>query len=129
MNKIILLVLIVAILLGACAVRDKGLDEEITADASEVKIMFFTTELESEITVLVGEELELAALAYAEAQKLDNAAIVWASSNEDVLTVESMDNNTAKLKVLKKSDAPVKIEASCGEAKRELTVHIREQIK
>ncbi len=123
------LLIIAALALSACSEANKEATEQINAQASEVKIMFYTAELDSEITLMAGEELELHAIAYSEDQELENAVITWESSDESVLSFTSMDKTTVVLKALKKADDPVKIKASCGSAEKELTVHIREQIK
>jgi len=129
LKKIILPFIIAALVLSGCSKKNEQTAEQINTQASEVKIMFYTAELESEITLMPGEELELHALAYAEEQEIEDALIAWTSSNEDVLTVSAVDNKTVRVKVLKMSDAAVELKASCGKAEKELTVHIIEQIK
>jgi len=129
LKKIILPFIIAALVLSGCSKKNEQTAEQINTQASEVKIMFYTAELESEITLMPGEELELHALAYAEEQEIEDALITWTSSNEDVLTVSAVDNKTVRVKVLKMSDAAVELKASCGKAEKELTVHIIEQIK
>ncbi len=126
---ILMFLIIVALVLSACSGTNEQATEQIMAKASDVKIMFYTTELDSEITLMLGEELELHAVAYSEETELEGAVITWKSSDESVLSVTSLDKTTAMLKVQKKSDDPVKITATCGEAEKELIVHIWEQIK
>lgn len=83
----LLLLLISVFLLGACNTENEipnaSIPSKSVAVPTELKIMFYTTELEKEITLMVGEEIEIHARAYDQKKALDNVAVTWSSSDED----------------------------------------------
>lgn len=62
-QKYLLFLLISVFLLGGCNTEKVILKESIPSEGigvpTELKIMFYTVELESEITLMVGEEIEI----------------------------------------------------------------------
>ena len=86
-QKYLLFLLISVFLLGGCNTEKVILKESIPSEGigvpTELKIMFYTMELESEITLMVGEEIEIHARTYDQKKALDNVAVTWSSSDED----------------------------------------------
>ena len=100
-QKYLLFLLISVFLLGGCNTEKVILKESIPSEGigvpTELKIMFYTVELESEITLMVGEEIEIHARAYDQKKALDNVAVTWSSSDEDSIVITPLDNCSAKL--------------------------------
>ena len=119
--------LISVFLLGACNTENEipkaSIPSESVAVPTELKIMFYTTELEKEITLMVGEEIEIHARAYDQKQALDNVAVTWSSSDEDSIVITPLDNCSAMLSALKESEEAVTLTASCMGVQKNLSVH------
>jgi len=122
--------LVIVLLLSACN-YESGVKKDQThlaavsgtANVTDLKIMFYTAELESEITVMVGEEIELRACAYDQTEIVENVLITWSSSDKDSIVITPLDNSSAKITVLKASEDVVKIKALCMDVQKELSVH------
>jgi len=119
--------LISVFLLCACNTENEipkaSMPSERVAVPTELKIMFYTTELEKEITLMVGEEIEIHARTYDQKKALDNVAVTWSSSDEDSIVITPLDNCSAKLSVLKESEEVVTLTSSCMGVQKELLVH------
>lgn len=126
-QKYLLFLLISVFLLGGCNTEKVILKESIPSEGigvpTELKIMFYTVELESEITLMVGEEIEIHARAYDQKKALDNVAVTWSSSDEDSIVITPLDNCSAKLFALKASEEVVTLTASCMGVQKELSIH------
>lgn len=126
-QKYLLFLLISVFLLGACNTEKVILKESIPSEGigvpTELKIMFYTVELESEITLMVGEEIEIHARTYDQKKALDNVAVTWSSSDEDSIVITPLDNCSAKLSALKASEEVVTLTASCMGVQKELSIH------
>ena len=119
--------LISVFLLGACNTENEipnaSIPSKSVAVPTELKIMFYATELEKEITLMVGEEIEIHARAYDQKKALDNVAVTWSSSDEDSIVITPLDNCSAKLSALKASEEVVTLTASCMGVQKELSIH------
>ena len=126
-QKYLLFLLISVFLLGGCNTEKVILKESIPSEGigvpTELKIMFYTVELESEITLMVGEEIEIHARAYDQKKALDNVAVTWSSSDEDSIVITPLDNCSAKLSALKASEEVVTLTASCMGVQKEFSIH------
>ena len=126
-QKYLLFLLISVFLLGGCNTEKVILKESIPSEGigvpTEPKIMFYTVELESEIALMVGEEIEIHARAYDQKKALDNVAVTWSSSDEDSIVITPLDNCSAKLSALKASEEVVTLTASCMGVQKELSIH------
>ena len=126
-QKYLLFLLISVFLLGGCNTEKVILKESIPSEGigvpTELKIMFYTVELESEIALMVGEEIEIHARAYDQKKALDNVAVTWSSSDEDSIVITLLDNCSAKLSALKASEEVVTLTASCMGVQKELSIH------
>ena len=126
-QKYLLFLLISVFLLGGCNTEKVILKESIPSEGigvpTELKIMFYTVELESEIALMVGEEIEIHARAYDQKKALDNVAVTWSSSDEDSIVITPLDNCSAKLSALKASEEVVTLTASCMGVQKELSIH------
>ena len=88
-----------------------------------IRVMFYTTELQTEFTMTVGEVLDLTAQVMP--LTLENAKVTWTSANEDYLVIESTDNLSATLTCVGDIAGGVKMTVSCGTFEKTLTVYCR----
>ena len=88
-----------------------------------IRVMFYTTELQTEFTMAVGEVLDLTAQVMP--LTLENAKGTWTSANEDYLVIESTDNLSATLTCVGDIAGGVKMTVSCGNFEKTLTVYCR----
>ena len=88
-----------------------------------IRVMFYTTELQTEFTMTVGEVLDLTAQVMP--LTLENAKVTWTSANEDYLVIESTDNLSATLTCVGDIAGGVKMTVSCGNYEKTLTVYCR----
>jgi hypothetical protein len=88
-----------------------------------IRVMFYTTELQTEFTMTVGEVLDLTAQVMP--LTLENAKVTWTSANEDCLVIESTDNLSATLTCVGDIAGGVKMTVSCGNFEKTLTVYCR----
>ena len=86
--------------------------------------MFYTTQIESEFTLKVGETVEL--WADVACSGTEAPAVTWTSSNEDCLAL-SFDEGKKEVSAtaLSAENAPVTLTLSCGDFEKSYTVHIR----
>ncbi len=88
-----------------------------------IRVMFYTTEIQEEFTMKVGEVLDLTAQVMP--LTLEGAKVTWTSSNEDYLVIESTDDLSATLTCVGDIAGGVKMTVSCGNFEKQLTVYCR----
>jgi hypothetical protein len=88
----------------------------------DIKLMFYTTELQSEFTLRAGESVEL----WADIIGDTGAELRWSSSNEESLRL-SFDETKKEVSAtaLSAANQPVILTLSCGDFEKTYTVHIR----
>ena len=97
---------------------------ETAAPTGEIKLMFYTTEIEDNMTAMVGESIELHAEVISD--KYDENSVEWESSCESSLSLEVGDKpNQVVAKVLSTEKSPVMLTVSCGDIKKVFPVYIK----
>lgn len=97
---------------------------ETAAPTGDIKLMFYTTEIEDNMTAMVGESIELHAEVISD--KYDENSVEWKSSCESSLSLEVGDKpNQVVAKVLSTEKSPVMLTLSCGDIERVFPVYIK----
>ncbi len=127
-----ILILAMSILLCSCGVKESNeapptpLPTENAAVVEDISLMFYTTQIESEFSLMVGEMVELwtdVACSDAEAPE-----VTWTSSNEDGLALSFEEGKKEVSAIaLSAEENPVMLTLSCGEVEKNYTVHIRSE--
>lgn len=125
-----ILVLAMSIFFCSCGVEESNeappteLPTETAAAVEDITLMFYTTEIESEFTLKVGETVELwADVAYAGAEAPE---VIWSSSDDNSLAI-SFEEGKKEVSVtaLNAENSPVILTLSCGDFEKSYTVNIR----
>ena len=85
--------------------------------------MFYTTEIQNEFTMRVGEVLDLTAQVMP--LTLEGAKVTWTSANEDYLQIQSTGDLSATFTCVGDVAGGVKMTVSCGNFTKEFTVYCR----
>jgi hypothetical protein len=88
-----------------------------------IRVMFYTTEIQNEFTMRVGEVLDLTAQVMP--LTLEGAKVTWTSANEDYLQIQSTGDLSATFTCVGDIAGGVKMTVSCGNFTKELTVYCR----
>ena len=88
-----------------------------------IRVMFYTTEIESEFTMHVGETVDLTAQIMP--LTLEGVKVTWESANEDYLIVTSTDDLSCTCECIADIAGGVKMKVSAGSFTKELTVYLR----
>lgn len=97
---------------------------ESPAVTEDIRLMFYTVEIEGNMTAMVGETLQMHAEVTSD--RYDEASVEWESSCETSLSIEPGEApNEATLKVLSTEKSPVMLTLTCGELKKLFPVYIK----
>lgn len=134
----LVLVLAMSVLLCSCAategVNSAPMVEEaaVTAEpqpeteaqpvVEDIKLMYYTTELEGDLMAMVGERIELWAEPVSASEGL---SVEWESSNEASLRLKEAGPNAVVAEVLSTEKSPVMLTVSCGDFKKVYPVYIK----
>ena len=88
-----------------------------------IRVMFYTTEIENEFTMRVGETVDLTAQVMP--MTLEGVQVTWTSANEDYLVITSNDNTSCTCECIADIAGGVKMTVSAGNFSKELTVYLR----
>jgi len=129
-----ILVLAMSVFFCSCGVEEssKAAPEPVTTETAaaveDIALMFYTTQIESEFTLKVGETVELwADLACAGAEVPE---VIWSSSDDNSLAI-SFEEGKKEVSVtaLNTENSPVILTLSCGDFEKSYTVNIRGEAK
>lgn len=129
----LMLVMAMSVLLCSCAVAESGNTapevEKIAAATAkpqpvveDIKLMYYTTELDGNLTAMVGERIELWAEPVSGSEGL---AVEWKSSCEDSLRLEETGPNAVVAEVLSTEKSPVMLTVFCGDFEKSYPVYIK----
>ena len=97
--------------------------EESPVVTEDIRLMFYTVEMQGNMTAMVGETLQMHAEVISD--RYDEASVEWESSCETSLSIEPGDApNEATLKVVSTEKSPVMLTLTCGELKKVFPVYI-----
>ena len=132
-EKMAIFILVLAVSMMFCSCGDATPENvvqatepptETAAPTGDIKLMFYTTEIEDNMTAMVGESIELHAEVISD--KYDENSVEWESSCESSLSIEPGEKaNETALKVLSTEKSPVMLTVSCGDIKKVFPVYIR----
>lgn len=88
-----------------------------------IRVMFYTTEMEEEFTMRVGEVLDFTAQVMP--LTLEGAKVTWTSANEDCLQIEPTGDLSATFTCVGDIAGGVKMTVACNNYEKTLTVYCR----
>ena len=88
-----------------------------------IRVMYYTTEMQGEFTMRVGEVLDFTAQVMP--LTLEGAKVTWTSSNEDCLKIESTGDLSATFSCIGDIAGGVKMTVSCGNYEKDIMVYCR----
>lgn len=127
-----ILVLAMSIFFCSCSVEESNeappepvpTETENVSAVEDITLMFYTTQIDSEFTLKVGETVEL--WADVACSGIEAPELTWTSSNEDSLALR-FDGGKKEISAtaLSAENTPVTLTLSCGGFEKSYTVHIR----
>ena len=96
---------------------------ETAAAVEDIALMFYTTEIQSEFTLVTGETVEL--WADVSARGAETPEVTWSSSDEESLALSfAEDKKEVSATALSAENGPVTLRLSCAGFEKDFTVYI-----